>query len=97
MACGFDVDRFWRITLREVDCEFQGAAKRRERETDELTWLAWHIVALDRTERLPKLQDILSRQEPARKAQTGEEMLLAMKGLFLAHGGNPEELKDSNG
>ena len=96
MAAGFDAERFWRITLREVEREFRGVAKRGEREADERTWLAWHTVALDRTERLPKLQDLLTKPEPEKRKKSGEEMLLAMKGIFLAHGGNPDDLKVSN-
>lgn len=91
MSAGFDPARFWGLTLREAEREFRGLAKIRERETNERLWLAWHIVALDRTEKLPKLETILISSEPPRK-QTGEEMLVVMKSIFLAFGGDPAEL-----
>jgi len=95
VTAGFDPARFWQITLKEADRELSGAMKRRERESDERIWLAWHIVALDRTQKLPQLQDLLARPTTgtSRRQQTGPEMLAAMKGMFLAFGGNPEQLK----
>lgn len=95
VSAGFDPARFWQITMKEADRELAGAMKRRERESDERMWLAWHIVALDRTQKLPKLQELLSRPttEASKRKQSGPEMLAAMKGIFLAFGGNPENLK----
>lgn len=92
MSAGFDPARFWEITLREAEREFRGLAKVRERETNERLWLAWHTVALDRTDRLPPLDTLLIKASEPKRRQTGEEMLLAMKSIFLAHGGDPSEL-----
>jgi hypothetical protein len=69
--------------------------RRRQREADERMALAWHIVALDRTKRLPKLETLLSsgvRRQSGRR-QTPEEHLIAMKTIFIAFGGDPAELK----
>ena len=94
MAAGFEPGRFWQITPKEVDREMLGARKRLEREADERMSLAWHIVALDRTKKLPKLETLLiSTRRPAGRRQTHEEHLVAMKSIFLAFGGDPEELK----
>jgi hypothetical protein len=95
VSLGFDPERFWQITLREVDREMRGARKRLEREADERMSLAWHIVALDRTKKLPKLETLLIGNKGTRNSrrQTPEEHLVAMKSIFLAFGGNPEELK----
>lgn len=72
----------------------RGARKRLEREADERMSLAWHIVALDRTKKLPKLETLLiGGKAPRGKAQTPEEKLVAMKTIFLAFGGDPAELK----
>lgn len=79
--------------MREAEREMQAVSRMRTRETNERLWLAWHIVALDRTERLPKLETLLVRPEAPRRKQSPEEMLTAMKGIFLAFGGNPEQLK----
>lgn len=95
MSAGFEPSRFWEITLREAEREFRGLAKVRERETNERLWLAWHIVALDRTEKLPPLDTLLVKSQPKRP-QSGEEKLLAMKSIFLAFGGDPAELGMKN-
>lgn len=82
--------------MKEVDREMRGAMKRREREMDERMWLAWHIVALDRTNKLPRLQELLSKTPTEKRKQSGEEMLAAMKGIFLAFGGDPAQMKGDN-
>lgn len=72
----------------------RGTKRRIEREADERMSLAWHIVALDRTKKLPKLETLLigGKSRNGRR-QTPDEHLVAMKSIFLAFGGNPEELK----
>lgn len=94
MAAGFDAGRFWQITPKEIDREMRGFRLRLEREADERMSLAWHVVALDRTKKLPKLDTLLiSGKRPRGRRQTPDEQLLAMKSIFLAFGGDPEELK----
>lgn len=78
--------------MLEVDREFRAIGKVRERETNERIWLAWHIVALDRTDKLPSLESLLAKPEAPRRKQSPEEMLFAMKSIFLAFGGDPAEL-----
>lgn len=94
MSAGFDPARFWDITPKEIDREMRGAMQRLEREADERMSFAWHIVALDRTKKLPKLESLLTGAKGRRtKAQTPDELLVAMKTIFLAFGGDPAELK----
>lgn len=94
MSAGFDPARFWDITPKEIDREMRGAMQRMEREADERMSLAWHIVALDRTKKLPKLETLMiSGSRRRTKAQTPEEHIIAMKTIFLAFGGDPAELK----
>jgi hypothetical protein len=94
VAAGFDPGRFWQITPMEADREMKGAMRRLEREADERMSLAWHIVALDRTRKLPKLESLLIGNRPGNgRRQTPEEHLIALKSIFLAFGGDPEELK----
>ena len=93
VASGFDPARFWAITPKEVDREMLGAMRSREREADERTALAWYIVALDRTKKLPKLETLPTSKTGGRQRQTPEQHLVAMKSIFLAFGGDPEELK----
>lgn len=72
----------------------RGARMRLEREANERMSLAWHIVALDRTKKLPKLETLLISDKTRRgRAQTPEEHLIAMKTIFLAFGGDITELK----
>lgn len=92
IAADLDPARFWDITMREAEREMQAATRRAERDADERTWLAWHIVALDRTKKLPKLETLLRRNGRPRRRQTEEEKLFAMKSIFLAFGGDPKEL-----
>lgn len=80
--------------MREADREFRAATLRLEREAAERTWLAWHIAAFGRMQKLPPLKDLLAKSEHPRSRQTPDEMLMTMKGIFLAFGGNPEQLKD---
>jgi hypothetical protein len=93
VAAGFEPERFWHITPSEVDREMRGARQRLEREANERMSLAWHIVALDRTKKLPKLETLLIGSRGRGRAQTPEEHLIAMKSIFLAFGGTLEELK----
>jgi hypothetical protein len=79
--------------MREVDREFRAATKIKQREADERMSLAWHIVALDRTEKLPPLRDLLSKDERRGGKQTQDEILA---GMVLAFGEIPEDLKGSN-
>jgi hypothetical protein len=93
MASGHDPARFWDLTMREVDREFRATAKIRERETNERLWLAWHIVALDRTEKLPKLETLMIKSGAPKPKLAGDQMLFAMKSIFLAFGGDPADLR----
>lgn len=79
--------------MREAERELRGFGRRIERETNERMWAAWHTVALDRTDKLPKLETLLIKSAaPQKPRQTGEQMLVAMKSIFLAFGGDPAEL-----
>lgn len=93
VASGLDPARFWVITPKEIDREMLGINRSREREADERIALAWYIVALDRTKKLPKLETLLPSRNTPRQRQTPEQHLVAMKTIFLAFGGDPAELK----
>lgn len=71
----------------------RGVVRRQEREANERMSLAWHVVALDRTKTLPKLDTLMIRHGEPRRKKSPEEMLVAMKSIFLAFGGDPEELR----
>lgn len=44
----------------------RGAGRRAAREQDGRAWLAWHVEALARQKRLPKLDALLGQKTPAR-------------------------------
>lgn len=79
--------------MRELEREFRGTARIRERETNERIWLAWHIVALDRTEKLPKLETLMIKSGAPKPKLAADQILFAMKSIFLAFGGDPADLR----
>ena len=93
MASGHDPARFWGLTMREVERELRGTARIRERETNERIWLAWHTVALDRTEKLPKLETLMIKSSEPKPKLAGDQILFAMKSIFLSFGGDPADLR----
>lgn len=95
MEAGNDPARFWALTPREVDRVLHGVRNRLEREANERMSLAWHIVALARARKLPKLETLLTTggQRRVQRKQTPEDHIVAMKTIFIAFGGDPAELK----
>lgn len=68
-----------------------GARRRLEVEQDGRAWLAWHIAALSRQDKLPELSSLIGRtQKP--KIQTQDQQVNAAEFLFLAFGGDPAQL-----
>lgn len=65
------------MTLHEIRLALEGhreAARRRD------GWLAWHIAALGRTRRMPKLDRLMPRQRSAEK-----DLAAALKAAIWAH------------
>ena len=88
MEAGGDPARFWALTPAEVCREVRATANRRRREHDERAWLAWHIAALGRTKKMPKLSDLMSKNlERRTMPQTPEQIEANLK---LAFGYKPE-------
>lgn len=72
MRAGLDPSQFWELTFREIDVILAGAADRRRDENNGHAWLAWHIEALHRQKKLPRLDRLLDMGTPRRK--TPEQM-----------------------
>lgn len=70
-------DEFWRKTPRQVVRAFDAQNKILMREHNERAWLAWHIAALPRSKKLPKLEKMLLRTGKKTR-QTWQEDLAAM-------------------
>lgn len=54
-----------------------GANDRLLREHNERAWLAWHVSALQRTKKLPKLKNLISKPA-ASKRQTWQQQMAVM-------------------
>jgi len=78
MWCGFQLDdeSFWRKTPRQLVLVFAAHNATRMLEQNKLAWLAWHIAALSRAQRLPKFEKMLVR--PSRPRQTWQEQMAIM-------------------
>lgn len=61
--------------MREIAVILKGAGLRLTREHDANAWLAWHIEALARTRKLPKLGEMQSGKPQKRRRMTPEEMI----------------------
>lgn len=75
---GQDFRDYWHTPLKEIRHVLNGSARRLARERDERMSLAWHIAALERQKKLPKLQDMIT-DRPRRRKQTPEEFEAAVR------------------
>lgn len=69
----------------------EGARRRLSSEQDGRAWLAWHVAALTRAQKLPELSSMLTQQQK-QGPQTAEEIEISVDQLFLAWGGDPDQL-----
>ena len=74
---------FWELTPRELAAAFEGAAWRMDLARKRDVALAWHVVAFDRSKRLPSLKRLL---EPPKARKLSPEELEVRRREF-------EELK----
>lgn len=74
---GQSPSHFWGLTLREISAIVDGAAERERRAQNDRAWLAWHIAALPKLKRLPKLEKLMVRRRavPRRRRQSMEEQI----------------------
>jgi hypothetical protein len=69
----------------------EGARRRLSSEQDARAWLAWHVAALTRAQKMPELGSMFETQKK-QGAQTAAEQEIALDQLFLAWGGDPAQL-----
>ncbi|KAB2673216.1 hypothetical protein F9K77_01190 [Ochrobactrum sp. LMG 5442] len=76
---GQDPALFWRLTLREIAVILDASTYRLRREQNDRAWLAWHIEALARSKKLPKLKEFLSDapKKPKRRQSVEEQIAIA--------------------
>jgi hypothetical protein len=79
VEAGQDPSHFWRLTLREIGVILDGAAGRLRREHNDRAWLAWHVEALSRQKKLPKLKDLTfdAPRKPKRRQTVEEQIAIA--------------------
>jgi hypothetical protein len=66
----------------------KGKAAIRRREQDQLAFLAWHIEALSRTSKMPRLEDMLHAKPKADEALPDQETLAAKIKLAFGYPGD---------
>jgi hypothetical protein len=79
VEAGQDPSLFWRLTLREIRTILDGVAIRLEREHNDRAWLAWHIEALARQKKMPRLKELTTRMaaKPKRRQTVEEQIAIA--------------------
>lgn len=75
---------FWRLTLKEISLVIDGVTSRRNRERDERMSLAWHIEALARQKKLPKLDSMMTGAKKATGKSMSAEQMEAITRSFFA-------------
>lgn len=87
LEIGQDQSQFWQLTPRLVFLTIEAAARRLEREHNDRAWLAWHVAALTRVKKMPKLQSLTVKRR-RRRPQTWQEQLAICKMITAYHGGS---------
>ncbi|RVK61942.1 hypothetical protein CN162_01475 [Sinorhizobium meliloti] len=79
VEAGQDPSLFWRLTLREIRVVLDGVAIRLRREHNDRAWLAWHIEALARQKKMPRLKELAraSTAKPRRRQSIEEQIAIA--------------------
>ena len=70
---------FWRLTAREISVILDASASRLKREHNDRAWMVWHIEALSRAKKLPKLKDLThgATQKQTRRQTVEEQIAIA--------------------
>lgn len=79
MAAGFSPAEFWGLTPKLYIIHMNGLGLRLEREAKDAAWLAWHIAALGRVTKLPRLQQFIPGRKVAPKPKSWQGQSAAWK------------------
>jgi len=90
VAAGFNPSDFWGLCPRLYLSHMRGAGDRLEREHRDRAWLAWHVEALSRQEKLPDAETFITGKagKPSRQSP---EVLQAM-GMAMAKAFGAKEI-----
>jgi hypothetical protein len=87
LAAGFTEDEFWSKTPRQIALAYQAREIRLRREHNDRAWLAWHIAALQRTQkRLPPITKLMFKEKII-KPQTWQEQRRVVRIMNAMFGG----------
>lgn len=81
---GFQPDRFWALTLREIQREMTAANKRKVTEYNNAMSIAWHTAYLHRVEKMPKLKELLIVGKTSKKKTPDWQAQQAAFGAMVA-------------
>ncbi len=84
VSAGFDPAAFWELSPRLYLIQMQGARKRLEAEHENRAWLAWHVEALRRCEKMPDLQKFVAGKAAQPKTQSPEVLQAMCNALATA-------------
>jgi hypothetical protein len=73
---------FYQCTFHELSIILEGYGKRQDVRYDEMICLAYNIVALDRTKKLPKIDELLSTKKSKPKKKSAVDMLEDIRKAF---------------
>ncbi len=90
---GLSPDQFWNATPRELALHAKARARLAETNLRRQLFLAWHVAALGRVDKLPPLEEFLQsprketpEQELERRAREHEEVLKTMAAKLKPNG-----------
>lgn len=79
---------FWPMTPAELTYLIKAYNKRMKHEQEERITLTYLGAYWQRVKKMPKLTDVLGKQNEEKKKQTPEQMLAQIKKINAALGGN---------
>jgi hypothetical protein len=74
----------WGLTPRIAAAVLRGAHRRVLDEHNDRAWMAWHVAALQRMKRMPRLGELLAREH---KPQSTQDMVAMFEAITRMHGG----------
>jgi hypothetical protein len=80
VKAGQPYELFWELTFFEIGMILEGVNQRHVQQHNDRAWMAWHIAAMGRAEKMPRL-DRLTAKKPRPSGQTWEEQMAIMKAL----------------
>jgi hypothetical protein len=80
---GFDPETFWDQTIRTLLIAMNAKLRAARRDHNHRAWLVWHVAALQRMKKLPRLKSMYAKEKP--RPQTWQEQAMIMQSWASAH------------